>query len=76
MPVKKVLDDLHGAQLLFIPFFTVIGEQGQEDACLLNAVKGKRSEKTVVQLEFDPNLIPELLQSPVGRVIHGLIGFV
>jgi hypothetical protein len=33
-------------------------------------VKGKRSKKAVIKLEFYSYFIPELLQTPVRRLIH------
>jgi hypothetical protein len=62
MALKKILQNLVRAHFFLESFLTVGLKQRKHDACFLNPVKRKRSEKTVVELVSDAHLIIELCQ--------------
>jgi hypothetical protein len=73
MFIEKIFNDLDWTEFFLVAFLAIIGKQGKEYPGFLNAMKGEGSKKTVVELEFDTDFIPELLQAPVGRMIHHLL---
>src|SRR5579872_4093850 len=67
---KKLLQDLLRALLSQIPFLANRQQQGQKNPRLLDPVKRKRREQTIVKLELDPDQVLELRQPLGWLIIH------